>query len=130
LATALLELGAGTSCSNVKNTGGIIKTWNIHQETFEPAGSKCGVLMGDFCKTAINSSINSGMVMGLFSNLFDAQSLSPKYIPSFSWGINGQTYEKEKILIEMTNWMALKDQIPDQQLIDKIITLYNQTVKS
>jgi hypothetical protein len=108
----------------------MIKSWNIHKGVFEPAGTKCGVLMGDFCRTAINTAINSGTVMGIFANVFDAQMLSPKYIPSFSWGVNGQTYEQEKILGEMMNWMSLKGQSPDQPLIEKILTLYHQTVKS
>lgn len=124
------NLGAGTSCSNVKNTGGIIKSWNIHKKVFESAGTKCGVLMGDFCRTAINTAINSGSVMGIFANVYDAQTLSPKFIPSFSWGTNGQTYEEEKILGEMMNWMALKEQTPDQQLIENILSLYHQTDKS
>lgn len=124
------NLGAGTSCSNFKNTGGMIKSWNIHKGAFEPAGTKCGVLMGDFCRTAINTAINSGTIMGVFANVFDAQTLSPKYIPSFSWGIKGQSYEQEKILGEMMNWMSLKGQSPDQSLIEKILTLYHQTVKS
>ncbi len=113
------NLGAGTSCSNFKNTGGMIKSWNIHKGAFEPAGTKCGVLMGDFCRTAINTAINSGTIMGVFANVFDAQTLSPKYIPSFSWGIKGQSYEQEKILGEMMNWMSLKGKGLNRHLLKK-----------
>ena len=125
------NLGAGTSCSNVKNTAGIIKYWNIGQHEFQPGGTKCGVLMGDFCKTAINTSLNSGTVLGIFANLFDGQLLSPKYIPAFSWGCNtGKTYASDKIIIEIENWMAMKNQKPAPEEISKILALYHQIKKA
>lgn len=125
------NLGAGTSCSNVKNTGGIIKYWNISEHEFQQGGTKCGVLMGDFCKTAINTSLNSGTVLGIFANLFDAQLLSPKYIPAFSWGcLTGKTYASDKIIIEIENWMAMKNQKPDPEEISKILALYHQIKKA
>jgi UDP-N-acetylglucosamine diphosphorylase/glucosamine-1-phosphate N-acetyltransferase len=125
------NLGAGTSCSNVKNTAGIINYWNIGQNEFLPGGTKCGVLMGDFCKTAINTSLNSGTILGIFAHLFDAQLLSPKYIPAFSWGCHtGKSYEAEKIIIEIKNWMAMKNHQPDPDYIHKILALYNQIKKA
>ena len=125
------NMGAGTSCSNLKNTAGIIKYWNISQNEFQPGGTKCGVLMGDFCKTAINTSLNSGTVLGIFAHLFDAQLLSPKYIPSFSWGCNtGKTYASDKIIIEIENWMAMKNQKPAPEEISKILALYHQIKKA
>ncbi len=125
------NLGAGTSCSNVKNTGGIINYWNISQYEFQQGGTKCGVLMGDFCKTAINTSLNSGTVLGIFANLFDAQMLSPKYIPPFSWGCNtGKTYASDKIIFEIENWMAMKNQKPAPEEISKILALYHQIKKA
>jgi hypothetical protein len=47
-----------------------------------------GVIMGDHTKTAINTMINTGSVIGACCNIFGA-GFPPKYIPSFSWGGSG-----------------------------------------
>jgi hypothetical protein len=37
--------------------------------------------------------------------------LTPKYVPSFSWGSDGiQRYEFKKALADIENWKGLKDQ--------------------
>lgn len=121
------NMGAGTSCSNVKNTAGEIRYWNIHQRTLIPAGSKAGILMGDFTKSAINSSFNSGSVIGIFANVFGGSGLLPKYIPSFSWGAAGEDkYQKEALEKEMTRWMNMKGSRPSIAEIKMITELYNQ----
>ena len=74
------------------------------------AGPKCGVLMGDFSRTAINTSINTGTVIGVGSNVFGT-GLTPKYIPNFSWGSEGvKRYEFEKALLDIEGWKKLKGQ--------------------
>ena len=71
-------------------------------------GLKCGVLMGDYTRTAINTSINTGTVIGACSNVF-GNGLTPKYIPSFSWGSDGlQRYELEKAFLDINNWKVFK----------------------
>ncbi len=102
------NLGAGTTNSNIKNTAGSVKVWDQYTKTFMEAGQKCGVLMGDYSKTAINSSINTGSVIGVCANVF-GNGLLPKYIKDFSWGIEG-TYEFDKALRDIENWKKLKHQ--------------------
>jgi UDP-N-acetylglucosamine diphosphorylase / glucose-1-phosphate thymidylyltransferase / UDP-N-acetylgalactosamine diphosphorylase / glucosamine-1-phosphate N-acetyltransferase / galactosamine-1-phosphate N-acetyltransferase len=80
------NLGAGTSCSNIRNTATPVKIWNIHQHCFMEAGLKCGLIMGDYSRCGINTSFNTGTVVGVCANIFQSGSLQPKYIPSFSWG--------------------------------------------
>ena len=53
----------------------IVKVWTPKGEM--NAGQKCGVFMGDYSKTSINTSINTGTVMGVCSNVFEA-GLTPK----------------------------------------------------
>lgn len=98
--------GAGTSNSNIKNTAsGVV--------VYAPSGPvnvglKCGVLMGDYSRTAINTSINTGTVVGVCANVY-GNGLTPKYIPSFSWGSDGlQRYEMEKAFTDINNWKLLK----------------------
>src|SRR6188474_1462610 len=100
------NLGAGTTNSNIKNNACAVKVWTTKGEM--NAGKKCGVFMGDYSKTAINTSINTGTVMGVCSNVFET-GLTPKYIPNFSWGSDGlRRYELEKALTGIDNWKKLK----------------------
>ncbi len=125
------NLGAGTTCSNVKNTLGDIKLWNIHQNKFNTAVNKVGVFMGDHVRTAINTSINSGTVIGPFSTIFEFSTISSKYIPSFAWGGKSTVrYELEKLLSETEKWMAAKGQSLDSIKKDTIRTLYLQLNKN
>ena len=102
------NLGAATSNSNVKNTGGIVSVWNEDTKTQIPVAQKCGVLMGDYTKTAINSSINTGSVYGICCNVFGA-GLLPKHLPSFSWGAT-DTYQIDKAITDIDHWKKMKHQ--------------------
>ena len=100
------NLGAGTSNSNVKNNASMVKVWTPKGEM--NAGQKCGVFMGDYSKTAINTTINTGTVIGVCSNIFE-KGLTPKYVPNFSWGCDGlQRYKLDKALSDIDNWKKLK----------------------
>ena len=99
------NLGAGTTNSNLKNTAGNINLWNNASQTFEPAGNKCGVFIGDYSRTAINTSLNSGTVVGVCCNIF-GDVFSSKLIPNFSWG--KEKYQWEKLVRDIDNWKKLK----------------------
>jgi UDP-N-acetylglucosamine diphosphorylase/glucosamine-1-phosphate N-acetyltransferase len=103
---AWCNLGAGTSNSNVKNTAGDVQVYTPNG--LVNTGLKCGVLMGDYSRTAINTSINTGSVIGVCCNVF-GNGLTPKFIPSFSWGADGiQRYQWDKALTHIANWKGLK----------------------
>ncbi|HEV7330753.1 MAG TPA: putative sugar nucleotidyl transferase [Flavisolibacter sp.] len=98
--------GAGTTNSNMKNNASGVVVWTPGGQV--NVGLKCGVLMGDYCRTAINTSINTGTVIGACAHVYGT-GLTPKYIPSFSWGSDGlQRYEFEKALTDINNWKVLK----------------------
>jgi UDP-N-acetylglucosamine diphosphorylase/glucosamine-1-phosphate N-acetyltransferase len=101
--------GAGTSNSNLKNTAGIVQVWSEAEKQYLPAGYKCGVIMGDYSRTAINSSINTGSVIGVSCNVF-GDGLLPNIIPDFSWGCKGVKYNMDKALVDIDNWKKLKNQ--------------------
>lgn len=103
------NLGAGTTNSNLKNNASEVRIWTPGGEL--NAGIKCGVMMGDYTRTAVNSSINTGTVIGVSANVFGA-GLTPKFIPSFSWGSDGvQRYDLEKALLDIADWKKLKNQV-------------------
>lgn len=100
------NLGAGTTNSNLKNNASEVKIWTPNGEM--NAGNKCGVMMGDYSRTAVNTSINTGTVIAVCCNVF-GMGLTPKYIPSFSWGSEGvKRYEFEKIFPDIEDWKKLK----------------------
>lgn len=100
------NLGAGTTNSNLKNNAGEVTIWTPKGQL--TAGKKCGVMMGDYSKTAINTSINTGTIIGVACNVFGA-ALTPKYIPDFSWGSEGvKRYEFEKMMRDIDNWKKFK----------------------
>lgn len=102
------NMGAGTTNSNLKNNAGDVKLWTPRGEV--SAGKKCGVMMGDYSRTAINTSINTGTVIGVSCNVFGS-GLTPKYIPNFSWGSEGvNRYEFDKALEDIGGWKMLKGQ--------------------
>lgn len=106
---AWCNIGAGTSNSNVKNTGGDIKIWNATLQTVVAAGNKCGLMMGDYSRVAINSSINTGSWIGICANVFGS-GLLPKYIPDFSWGTSAAEYYKiDNALTHIENWKQMKN---------------------
>ena len=121
------NLGAGTSNSNVKNTAGEVKYWSDTGQKEINAGNKGGLLMGDYSKAAINTSFNTGTIVGVCCNVF-AAGLTPKFIPDFSWGADGTTkYKLEKALIDIDSWKKLKGlTISDRekQILRDIYKLY------
>jgi UDP-N-acetylglucosamine diphosphorylase / glucose-1-phosphate thymidylyltransferase / UDP-N-acetylgalactosamine diphosphorylase / glucosamine-1-phosphate N-acetyltransferase / galactosamine-1-phosphate N-acetyltransferase len=102
------NMGAGTSNSNIKNNASSIMLWTPNGRV--NVGIKCGVIMGDYTRTAINTSINTGTVIGVCCNVFGS-GLTPKYIPCFSWGSDSvERYQFEKALSDIQNWKQLKEQ--------------------
>lgn len=78
-----VNLGAGTTTSNLKNTYGTVSIWT-------PAGVQdtglqfLGTLFGDHAKTGIGLRLTTGSVIGAGANVFDA--MPPKAVAPFSWG--------------------------------------------
>ncbi len=79
-----VNIGAGTEISDLKNTYGTIKAW-LDGNITETGLQFLGPTIGDHSKTGINATVTTGAVVGVFANLFGS-GVSPKFVPSFSWG--------------------------------------------
>lgn len=80
------NLGADTNSSNLKNNYGHVKLWSYRTKAFEDTGLQfAGLIMGDHSKTAINTQLNTGTVIGVASNIFK-EGFPPNLIENFSWG--------------------------------------------
>jgi UDP-N-acetylglucosamine diphosphorylase/glucosamine-1-phosphate N-acetyltransferase len=116
------NLGAGTTNSNVKNTAGEVRVWNYANKAYESAGLKFGLIMGDYSRAAINTSFNTGTVVGVCCNIFN-EGFPPKYIPDFTWG--KEKYDFEKAIKDIDNWKKLKGKNVTEHEKETLKKLYN-----
>jgi UDP-N-acetylglucosamine diphosphorylase/glucosamine-1-phosphate N-acetyltransferase len=100
------NLGAGTCNSNIKNTAGPIQMWNEYKQIWDTIGQKMGMLVGDYSRFAIQSSINTGTYIGVSANIF-GNGLLPKNLPNFTWGVL-PGYQFDKVIEDIDNWQKLK----------------------
>jgi UDP-N-acetylglucosamine diphosphorylase / glucose-1-phosphate thymidylyltransferase / UDP-N-acetylgalactosamine diphosphorylase / glucosamine-1-phosphate N-acetyltransferase / galactosamine-1-phosphate N-acetyltransferase len=120
------NLGAGTSCSNLKNTAGEIKIWNASMHQWINAGNKCGVMMGDYSRSAIQTSFNTGTVTGICCNVVSA-GFVPKFVNDFTWNTaTSEQYVLEKAIRDIDNWMKLKNRNISEPEIEILTNIYNQ----
>lgn len=116
------NLGAGTSNSNVKNSGGNIG-YTLEKDTQAIyAGNKAGLLMGDYSRAAINTSFNTGTVVGVCCNVF-GEVMPAKFLDNFSWG--NEKYILEKAIEDIDNWMKFKNNNIDKDTIKMLEGLYS-----
>lgn len=80
------NLGADTNNSNLKNNYGNVKLYNyLQQKPIDTGLQFCGLIMGDYSKSGINTMFNTGTVVGVGANIFGG-GFPPTLIPNFSWG--------------------------------------------
>lgn len=93
-----VNLGAGTNNSDLKNNYTNIAVL-LNGKTTNTDSQFVGLIMGDHSKTAIDTSFNTGTIVGVSCNIFGG-GFPPRYIPSFSWGGSDflRTYDIEKSL--------------------------------
>ena len=93
-----VNLGAGTTTSNLKNTYGSVKV-HIDGRLVDSEKMFVGLAAGDHAKTGINAALDTGTVIGPSSNIYGS-AIPSKLVPSFSWGEAEHliTYQVEKAL--------------------------------
>lgn len=89
-----VNLGAGTTTSNLKNTYGMVRL-EVNQERIETGRLNLGTLFGDHAKTAIGTMLATGTVVSTGANVFGATS-PPKHVPAFAWGCEGDKWLTEE----------------------------------
>jgi UDP-N-acetylglucosamine diphosphorylase/glucosamine-1-phosphate N-acetyltransferase len=84
---AWVNLGAGTTTSNLKNTYGPVRL-EVDGERIDTGRLNVGSLIGDHAKTAIGTMLATGTVISAGANVFGIPT-PPKYVPPFAWGCTG-----------------------------------------
>lgn len=91
-----VNLGAGTTTSNLKNTYGEITLKRGSKET--PTGRRfLGSLIGDHAKTGIQTRLMTGTYVG-FSSMLAGSGSAPRFVPSYTfWTDKGtEPYRRDK----------------------------------
>lgn len=118
------NLGAGTSNSNLKNNASVVSIQISKKSLPFIVGMKCGLLMGDYSRSAINTSFNTGSVIGVCCNIFGNQ-MPGKLTDNFSWG--NEKYILDKAIADIDNWKKLKGLQITEEEINSIKKIYNQS---
>ncbi|MGA2584290.1 MAG: putative sugar nucleotidyl transferase [Tepidisphaeraceae bacterium] len=109
-----VNLGAGTTTSNLKNTYGPIGM-RIGTRHIATDRRFLGSMIGDHTKTAIGTRLMSGSYIG-YCSLLAASGLPPRFIPSFTfWTDKGtESYRLEKAREVISQVYARRGRVWDQ----------------
>lgn len=100
-----VNLGAGTTTSNLKNTYGSVSLWT--PDGIRDTGLQfLGTLFGDHVKTGIGLTLTTGTVLGAAANVYDR--MPPKAVEPFAWGAGAPygTFELDRFLVVAERMMA------------------------
>ena len=123
------NFGADTNSSNLKNNYASVKLWNYHKKRFLDTGLQfAGVIMGDHAKTAINTQLNTGTVVGVAANIFKS-GFPPNLVENFSWGgMKGDEKFKLEKALEVAEKVMERRHVPlteaDKNIIKYIYNAY------
>ncbi|RCU45053.1 glucose-1-phosphate thymidylyltransferase [Chryseobacterium lacus] len=123
------NLGADTNSSNLKNNYATVKLWNYKSKKFTDTGLQfAGLIMGDHAKTAINTQLNTGTVVGLAANIFKS-GFPPNLVENFSWGgMKGDEKFKLEKAIEVAEKAMIRRKIilseADKKILEYIFNQY------
>jgi UDP-N-acetylglucosamine diphosphorylase/glucosamine-1-phosphate N-acetyltransferase len=114
-----VNLGAGTTNSNLKNNYGQVKV-EINGKLVDSGEQFVGCFIGDHTKTAIGTLINTGTVISIFCNIFGG--MPPKYVAPFSFGPK-EKYDLKKAIETAGLAMSRRDKKlspAEQKLIEQL----------
>ncbi len=118
-----VNLGAGTTNSNLKNNYSNIII-SVNNSFVNTNSNKIGCFIGDHTKTAIGTYLNTGTVIDIACNVVSVNNYPPKYLPPFTWFINGKEekyiFEKFLIMVEIIKQKrGLSVSIAEKEMLKK-----------
>jgi UDP-N-acetylglucosamine diphosphorylase/glucosamine-1-phosphate N-acetyltransferase len=117
-----VNLGAGTTTSNLKNTYDEVSLPLLGEET--PSGRRfLGSVIGDHSKLAINTRLMTGSYLG-YSTMIAASRITPRYVPSYTFLTDGSTepYRMDKA-VEVMKAVQARRGVPFDDL-DRALATY------
>ncbi len=105
---AWVNLGAGTTTSNLKNTYGKIRL-EAAGVRIETERQFLGSLIADHAKTAIGTMLGTGTIIGAGANVFGGA--VPKWVRPFAWGLGGVERVTEAGFLEIAGRVLPRRQV-------------------
>jgi hypothetical protein len=121
-----VNLGAGTTTSNLKNTYGSVRL-SVAGERLETGRQFLGTLFGDYAKTAIGTLLDTGTVVGTGANVFGAVR-PPKYVPPFAWGQDGARVERDGFLTVVSRTLPRRNVDVTDAVRASLAAIYDHAV--
>jgi hypothetical protein len=118
-----VNLGAGTTTSNLKNTYGPIRL-RVGSEQIETGCQFIGTLFGDHAKIAIGTFLSTGTVVGSGANVYGSNS-PPKYVPPMAWGLDGESVSREGFLTIAGRVMPRRKVTVTEEIEQSLTQLYD-----
>lgn len=117
-----VNLGAGTTNSNLKNTYGNVRV-QFGDRMMDSGETFLGVAVGDHTRVGINSSLSAGGIVGFSCNVIGRYHV-PRFVPSFSWCAERiQTYHLDNALEVARRTMSRREKTlseAEESLFQKI----------
>jgi UDP-N-acetylglucosamine diphosphorylase/glucosamine-1-phosphate N-acetyltransferase len=124
------NIGADSNNSNLKNNYADVRLWDYSQKSYRNTGLQfCGLVMADHAKCGINTMFNTGTVVGVSANVFDA-GFPPNFIPDFSWGGAKamEEYRLDKVLQTASKVISRREhRVFDETEIAILTEIFNTT---
>jgi UDP-N-acetylglucosamine diphosphorylase/glucosamine-1-phosphate N-acetyltransferase len=105
-----VNLGAGTTTSNLKNTYGPVQV-RTRDGAVDTGMQFLGSIIGDHVKTGIGMMLTTGTIIGAGASIFGRT--APKYVPPFSWG-ESEPYEK----YELDKFLAVAERMMQRRHVE------------
>jgi len=121
-----VNLGAGTTTSNLKNTYGRVRL-DVAGERIETGRLNVGTLFGDHAKTAIGTMLPTGTVVSVGANLFGGT--VPKYVPPFAWGVGGERMTEDGFLRVAERVLGRRDVVWTEARRESLRSTYRRTAR-
>ncbi len=87
-----VNLGAGTECATLKYTYTNV-SFEINSNKIPTTMIGCGTIFGDWVSTGVGTILSPASILGLGSIMHTPFLPTPKYLPPFSWGTQGEKWD-------------------------------------
>ena len=105
-----VNLGAGTTTSNLKNTYGPVRL-DIAGHRVDTGRTNLGSLIGDHAKTAIGTMLSTGTIVGAGASVFGGDPV-PKYVLPFAWGAGNDQRQSEEGFLRIAERVMPRRDVP------------------
>lgn len=120
-----VNLGAGTTTSNMKNTYGPVQLQTAGG--LRNTGQQfLGTFFGDYSKTGIGTMLTTGSIVGAGANVFGSD-MPPKSVAPFAWGAEDR-YEIEKFIEVAERMMARRHVELTEKAKEMLRAAYSRSV--